>query len=40
MDTAWVSGTLTIERSDSKMGQSGYFLDAASVERYIRPESF
>ncbi len=34
MDTVWVSGTLTAERSQSDMGQSSYRLDAKDVQPY------
>jgi hypothetical protein len=37
MDAVWVNGTLRVARSDSRMGISGYALDAVSVEPYTAP---
>lgn len=37
MSTVWVSGTLTLKRSDNDMGMSGYQLDAVKVEPYVAP---
>ena len=34
MDTFWVSGRLRAVRNDTRMGVSGYTLDASFVERY------
>ena len=35
MDAVWVSGRLSILRSDTPMGTSGYALDLAGVEPYV-----
>ena len=34
MDAIWVTGTLRIARSDTKMGISGYILEATAIEPY------
>lgn len=34
MDAIWVTGTLRIVRSDTKMGISGYTLEATAIEPY------
>jgi hypothetical protein len=33
-DTVWVTGTLTIEQSESDLAESGYTLHAEKVEPY------
>lgn len=35
MDTVWVIGTLSARRVETFAGDSGYRIDAASVERYV-----
>lgn len=37
MDAVWVNGSLRVARSDSRMGASGYALDAVVVEPYTAP---
>lgn len=37
MDAVWVVGTLKVGRSDTRMGVSGYVLDATRIEPYRAP---
>ncbi len=37
MDAVWVVGTLKVGRSDTRMGVSGYVLDATRIEPYRGP---
>jgi hypothetical protein len=37
MDAVWVIGTLKVARSDTKMGISGYMLEASRIEPYKGP---
>ena len=37
MEAVWVSGTLRVDRQDSRFGVSGYRLDGVSAEPYRRP---
>jgi uncharacterized protein len=37
MKAVWVAGTLHAHRSQTSMGTSGYALQAASVELYVKP---
>ncbi len=37
MDAVWVVGTLRVARSDTKMGISGYVLEASRIEPYKGP---
>lgn len=37
MDAVWVIGTLKVARSDTKMGISGYVLEASRIEPYKGP---
>lgn len=37
MDAVWVVGTLKVARSDTKMGISGYMLEASRIEPYKGP---
>lgn len=37
MDAVWVVGTLKVGRSDTRMGVSGYVLDATRIEPYRNP---
>lgn len=39
MDAVWVNGTLTLKRSDSSLGISGYSMAANSVTRYKEPKT-
>jgi uncharacterized protein len=38
MDAVWVSGTLTVQRTDSAMGVSSYQIKAPAVEAYVFKE--
>ena len=37
MDTVWVHGTMLVKRDQSYMGNSGYRIEATSIERYVAP---
>ena len=37
MDAVWVIGTLKVGRSDTRMGVSGYVLEASRIEPYKGP---
>lgn len=37
MDAVWISGTMTLVKTDSYMGVAGYRLNATSVEPYTQP---
>jgi hypothetical protein len=38
MDAVWVSGTLTVQRTDSAMGVSSYQIKTPAVEPYVAKE--
>jgi hypothetical protein len=38
MDAVWIQGKLSVQRSDTYMGKSGYRMEGVSVERYqVKP---
>jgi hypothetical protein len=37
MDTVWVHGTMLVKRDQSYMGNSGYRIEATSIEKYVAP---
>lgn len=37
MDTVWVYGTILVKRDQSYMGNSGYRIEATSIEKYVAP---